>query len=349
MAGNRGQLSAYAVGGRAPDPRLGITHAIEAERIGLGGIWASERWETKETGALCGAIVQATSKIRVVAGLTHFTGRHPLVVAGMGSTLQMLSGNRFAMGIGRSIPRNLKERGLPVFNSAHMREYVDILRRLWAGETVSYDGILGEYPRLELNQLPDSAPPLILGAVGPKTLALGGEAFDGVVLHPFLTPDGVRRSCAIIRDAAQKVGRNPKDVKVTACVVTAADTLTASEKASVLDARAVSYFAFRELARPIIEINHWDPAGADKLVASELTRVEHQKGNAEDLRQKLAAQVSLLPHEWLNTGAAIGSVEDCAARLHDYRLAGADEILIHGMTPDRLEPIANSYMNLADQ
>ena len=38
------------------------------------------------------------------------------------------------------------------------------------------------------------AAPLLLAAVGPKTLALGGRFFDGVILHPFLTPDAVRRS-----------------------------------------------------------------------------------------------------------------------------------------------------------
>lgn len=346
MNGNTGCLGAYAIGGRATDPRLGITHAIEAERIGLGSIWASERWETKETGALCGAIVQATSRIRVVAGLMHFTGRHPLVSAGMASTLQFLSGNRFAMGVGRSVPQNLKERGFPVFNIAHMREYVQILRQLWAGDAVSYDGILGTFPRIELTQVPEVPPPLILGAIGPKTLALGGEAFDGVVLHPFLTPEGVGRSCAIIRDAAAAAGRDPTSVKITAVVVTAVDTLAPSERASAVDARAISYFAYRELARPIIEVNGWDPSGADQLVESGLSKLEHQKGNAEDARRQLAAAIAMLPSGWLESAAALGSVEQCAARIREYRNAGADEVLIHGMTPDRLEPIVQAYRRL---
>ena len=75
-------LSAYALPGRDADSRVAIHHAVAAERIGLGAIWASERWEGKETGAICGAIAHATLRITIVAGLVHFTGRHPLVTQG---------------------------------------------------------------------------------------------------------------------------------------------------------------------------------------------------------------------------------------------------------------------------
>src|ERR1700761_1671910 len=202
-------LSAYALPGRDADSRLAVQHAIAAEEIGLGSIWASERWECKESGAICGAIAQATSRIKIVAGLVHFTGRHPMVIAGLGATMQRLSGNRFVMGVGRSSPGRLKQQGFPVFTMAHMRDYAGIIKRLWAGERVSYDGVLGTFEDMELLQVPELAPPVILGATGPKTLALGGEAFDGVVLHPFLTVEGVRRSIEIIRNAASDAGRDP--------------------------------------------------------------------------------------------------------------------------------------------
>jgi alkanesulfonate monooxygenase SsuD/methylene tetrahydromethanopterin reductase-like flavin-dependent oxidoreductase (luciferase family) len=46
-------------------------------------------------------------------------------------------------------------------------------------------------------------------------------------------------------------------------------------------------------------------------------------------------------------GAAVGSVAHCAARLHEYRQAGADEILIHGTTPERLESVVEAYRAMA--
>jgi alkanesulfonate monooxygenase SsuD/methylene tetrahydromethanopterin reductase-like flavin-dependent oxidoreductase (luciferase family) len=129
--------------------------------------------------------------------------------------------------------------------------------------------------------------------------------------------------------------------------VTASDQLSPAEKASALDARAVSYFRHRDLARPIVEINGWDMGALDRIVESGLDRVEQETRGVEEARRQLAAAVSLLPPEWLTAGAAVGTTEQCAARLHAFRQAGADEILIHGSTPDRLEGIVKAYAAMA--
>src|SRR3546814_16364598 len=94
------RLNAYILPGRAAHPAPGLEQAQAGEALGLGGIFLSERWETKELGAMMGALTQATSRVKLVAGLTHFGTRHPLVQAGMGATLPMLSGNRFVLGFG---------------------------------------------------------------------------------------------------------------------------------------------------------------------------------------------------------------------------------------------------------
>jgi probable F420-dependent oxidoreductase len=335
-------LSAYALPGRDADSRVAINHAIAAERIGLGAIWASERWEGKETGAICGAIAQATSRVKIVAGLVHFTGRHPLVAAGLGATMQRLSGNRFVMGVGRSSPERLKRQGFPVFNMAHMREYADILRRLWRGERVTYEGRLGKFEDLELLQIPEQAPPVILGATGPKTLALGGEAFDGVVLHPFLTVEGARKSIGIVREAAERAGRDPASVHVTACVVTAPDTLPDEEKRRIVDARAMTYFRGPALAKALVDANDWDESHLEPLLNSGLRGFE-PKGVDSDSVKRLTEAAKLMPTEWLTEGAAVGNVQHIVKRYDEYRAAGADEILIHGSTPDMLGPIVDAY------
>src|SRR5690606_16685937 len=107
-------LGCYVLPGKAPSPVAGVEQAIEAERIGLGAVWASERWETKESGALLGAIANATSRIRLVTGTTHFGTRHPIVLAGMASTLQGLSGGRFEMGIARTVVERWKKIGAQI-------------------------------------------------------------------------------------------------------------------------------------------------------------------------------------------------------------------------------------------
>jgi 5,10-methylenetetrahydromethanopterin reductase len=335
-------LSAYILPGRAVDPRDAFVQARAAEQLRLGGIWASERWETKETGALCGALSQITSTIKIAAGVTHFGTRHPMVLAGLASTMQYLSNGRFILGFGRSVVSLWPNMGLAPVTLASMGDSANILRRLWKGEEVSYDGPAGRYPKLRMAQLPETPPPIMLAAIGPKTLELGGSHFDAVALHPFLTTEAVRKSCDVIRRGAEAAGRDPRSVKIYAAVVVAPD-LSPEERASSVDARAVSYFVFPDLGGAIVKMNGWDPAPLQKVLAEKLDMIEREQRSNTEIRARLAAASSLLPPEWITQGAAVGSAIECAARLREYRSAGADGLTLHGTTTDRLGPLVAAY------
>ena len=329
-------LNSYILPGHAADARVGLTQAQEGERLGMSGVFLSERWETKELGAVMGAQTQVTSKIKLVAGLTHFGTRHPLVLAGLSATMQTLSEGRFVLGFGRGVPSQFAKLGIPVFNNQGMTDYVSILRQLWAGKTVTYQGPVGDYPAMQLAHKCDNPPPIIMGAVGPKTLALAGAHFDGLVLHPFLTIDGVKRSIDIVRNAAREAGRDPAAVKIYAIVVTAPDTLAPAVRANVLEARAVSYFMHQELGQPIINMNRWDEGPMHRLVAADLAKLDYGTADLNESRRLMAeAALKIIPPEWLTSGAAVGSVDHCIGRLREYIDAGADEILLHGTTPDQ--------------
>src|ERR1700712_2443332 len=82
----RERLGAYALPGRGKDPRVAIGQAVPAEHLGLGPIWLSERWGTKDLGVLAGAIGQATENITFASGISHFQTRHPLMLASMAMT-----------------------------------------------------------------------------------------------------------------------------------------------------------------------------------------------------------------------------------------------------------------------
>jgi probable F420-dependent oxidoreductase len=332
-------LSVYASPGNEPNPRATVRQAAEAERLGLASVWVSEKWEGKEAGAICGAMSQVTDRIRIVAGLIKASARHPLAAAGLGATMQRLTGNRFALGIGRSSAEQQKRQGMPVLTEAKLADYAIILRRLWAGEEVSYQGPLGEFPKLTLMQIPETAPDIILGASGPKTLALGGRSFDGVVLHPFLTVDGVRRSAQVVRDAAAAAGRTPSDVKITACVVTAPDYLSESELVEALHVRAVGYLRNPAQAKPLLDFNGWDMGPVEALAGTDIRFLEPRGADATRVREMRLQASKLLPEAWLRDGAVVGDVHTCADRLRAYKAAGVDEILVHGLTSMRLAPV----------
>ncbi len=332
-------LGAYVLPGRVPDPRPAIAQARAAEELGLGTVWVSERWGTKDFAVLAGALSQVTTNAKIASGITHFGVRHPAVLASMAMTMQGLTGGRLILGFGRSVAPMWKAVGLPPVTNQVLIDSADILRRLCNGDKVSYDGPAGRFPAMRLADRPDAPPPpLVLAAIGPKTLALAGAHFDGVLLHPFLTPGAVARSAAVVRSAAADAGRDPASVRVYATVVTASG-LAPAEEAAVVGGRAVTYFQIPGFGEQLAEANGWDTAPLKLL--REHPQVSGVKGPADfsRTRDQLTGAASVLPADWLNSAAATGSPAQCVSRFGEYLAAGADELVLHGSTPDQLPAV----------
>jgi probable F420-dependent oxidoreductase len=310
--------------------------------MGLGAVWIGERYDSKDLPTLASAIGQLTTRVRIGAAITHPFLRHPMVLASMGQTLQSLTGERFTLGFGRSADWRWNAYGVPSPTLRALGDTADILRRLWAGETVIYDGPLGSMPRLRLPQRLDVAPPpLLLAAVGPKTIALAGRYYDGVILHPFLTPDGVRRSAAILRDAAQAAGRGPAAVRCIATVVVAPGVDEQEERLAV-HARAAGYLSVTGLGDAIVRANGWDLADLARYRGQPLlTGLGGLPADKHLTRQQLIDLCEGMPPSWLPSASATGDVASVAARLDEYVEAGADELILHGVVGDRLGPLAD--------
>jgi probable F420-dependent oxidoreductase len=332
-------LGAYVLPGRVNDPRAALAQARAAEELGLGTVWVSERWGTKDFAVLAGALGQVTSRAKIASGITHFAVRHPAVLASMAMTAQGLTGGRMVLGFGRSVAAMWKAVGLPPATTQMLADSADILRRLCRGDKVSYDGPAGRFPAMRLSDLPDSPPPpLVLAAIGPRTLALAGTHFDGVLLHPFLTPDAVARSVAAVRAAAEDAGRDPESVRVYATVITASG-LPPEEEAAVVGGRAVTYFQIPGFGEQLATANGWDTGPLTRL--REHPQLHGIKGSADFVRTRdqLTDAATALPAEWLESSAAVGSPEHCVARFGEYLRAGADELVLHGSTPGQLPAV----------
>jgi alkanesulfonate monooxygenase SsuD/methylene tetrahydromethanopterin reductase-like flavin-dependent oxidoreductase (luciferase family) len=103
--------------------------------------------------------------------------RHPAVLAKQAVTLDHASGGRFELGIGSSsVPQELVTFGITEDGAgariARLGETLDVVRALWAGETVTFEG---EHVRLrDASQAPGplGTIPIVIGGSGPKTMAL---------------------------------------------------------------------------------------------------------------------------------------------------------------------------------
>lgn len=340
------KFGTYLLPGRVQDPLPGLDQAREAERIGLGAVWISERYAVKEPAVLSGAVSQVTDRVRI-AGTMYATMRNPVVTASVANIMQALSGDRFRLLLARAVPSYLAEMGSPPITFPRLEDFIDITRRLWAGETVDYDGILGRFPALKLtDRYEGPTPPIVFTAIGPKTLAFAGRHCDGVLLHPFITCEGVRNSVKIVREAAEKAGRDPDSVRIYHNIIVAPD-LSKDEEEAVVGGRAITYFQIPQFAEMMCEMNGWDTAVLDRIRAHpKLANLGSKTADQAYTRDQLVDVSRELPEEWLEEGAAVGTAARCADRLCDFLEAGADEILLHGSSPEKMGPLTDELRSL---
>lgn len=76
--------------------------------------------------------------------------RHPQLMAAMGATLHACYGPRFILGLGLGVTSYFHGLGLRAASYAALTDYVQLLRKLWAGESVAYDRPAGTYEQLAL-------------------------------------------------------------------------------------------------------------------------------------------------------------------------------------------------------
>ncbi len=339
------RLGCYVLPGGPADPTPVVAEAQAAEDLGLGTVFIGERYSTKDLPSLAGALSQTTRGVRIAGGVTHIGTRHPMVLGSMGQTLQALSGGRFVLGLGRGTTSRWRAYGITPPTDEMITDTVHILRRLWAGERVSYVGPLGTFPDLALvEKAPFPPPKLWFAAIGPRALAIGGGAFDGVILHPLLTPDAVGRATARARAAAEANGRDPDSLEIHAAVIVAPDRDPPDrDPEEIVGARALTYLLMHGVGEALVMANGWDPAGLDRARAHPRVAGRDYSAVKSVPPAELGEISRLLPAHWLSDGAVVGTTAACAARLDDYLDAGATGILLHGTTSDELGPLVDAF------
>lgn len=86
-----------------------------------------------------------------------------------------------------------------------LEEYATALRRLLHGQTVSMSGRYVTLDAVGLTWPPETAPPVLVGAVGPRTLTLAGAVGDGVILTGGTTVEQVREAVRQVADSTLQV------------------------------------------------------------------------------------------------------------------------------------------------
>jgi probable F420-dependent oxidoreductase len=335
------ELGFYTLGGAPRTPRELIEEVQQAEALGLGSVFISERFNIKEAATLSGAVGAISTEIGIATAATNHNTRHPMVTAAYAMTMHKLTDGRFSLGLGRGIVPMFDAYGLPRIKTAEIEDFVGLMRRIWRGEVViGHDGPAGKYPLLTMGPQYREHIPMTFTAFGPNSLALGGRAFDAVVLHTFFTDETTVRCVAAVKKAAEEAGRAPSSVRVWSCFATIGDHLPTDLRLKKMVGRMATYLqAYGDL---MVKTNRWDPAVLQRFREDELVSGFRGAIDALATTEQLEHVAKLIPDEWL-APAATGSPERCVEKIRGQLDLGCDGVILHGASPTELEPILQAY------
>ena len=279
--------------------------------------------------------------LAIAVGVTNPNTRHLVVTAAIGSTMNALSGGRFALGLGRGFDIRSDMWGAPRVTAAMLADTAGLLRRLWAGEKIiGHDGPAGRFPYLSLDHVADP-PPLILAALGPRTQELGGRLFDAVLLHSHWTDHAVADCVQRVRRGAERAGRDPQNVQVWSCLVTACELPESVELRHVVR-RMTTYMQIPGYGELIVDANGWDHSVLDRVRSHPL--LQGRMADASEFTDdELRTIRDLYPPQWLADSNAVGSAAHCARRIVDQFDAGAAGVILHASAPREMQALLEAY------
>ena len=336
------ELGCYGLAGHTANPADLLDEVRTAEELGLGAVFLSERLNVKDAGVLAGAAAAVSSRIGIGTAATNHNTRHPLVTATMATTLHRLSGGRYAFGLGRGFDLLFDVMGLPRVTGAQLEDAIAIYRTLWSGgSVVGHEGPAGSFPYLSQDSSFDERIPVLMTAIGDRTLELAGRIADGVVLHTFLTDEALARSVTKVRQAATEAGRDPGSVRVWAVLGTVEESVPEELALRKTVGRLATYL--QGYGQVLVDANGWSRDDLTRFREDSLVVGYPGAFDAVGTTEQLTyLRDEVIPAEWL-AAAATGTAEECAARINDQLAAGADSVILHGATPTELAPVVQAW------
>lgn len=198
-----------------------VAEARAAEDSGYDGVAAGEHLffhGPHPNGFIAlAAAAGATSRIRLLTSLTVLPLYPAALAAKLATTLDQVSGGRFDMGVGvgGEYPPEFVAAGVDVTErGARTDEALELMRALWAGGNVDFDGRFTRVPDLALAPGPvqPGGPPVWLGGRSPAAIRRAGR-FGDVWMPYMYTPEQVASSLVEVRAATEAAGRDPGAVR----------------------------------------------------------------------------------------------------------------------------------------
>jgi G6PDH family F420-dependent oxidoreductase len=175
-------------------PRDLLDHAAAAVEQGFEFLsisdhfhpWLDEQGESPFAWTVLGALAERVDVPLTTAVTCPIRRYHPAIVAQAAATTACLARGGFTLGLGTG--ENLNEHVVggpwpaPSVRLEMLEEAIDVIRRLWSGDEISYRGEFFEVDRARLYTLPSEPIGLVVAAGGPEAAELAGRCGTDLVI-----------------------------------------------------------------------------------------------------------------------------------------------------------------------
>jgi probable F420-dependent oxidoreductase len=305
--------------------------AQEMERRGYHTAWTGEvsGWDAVTVMTM---IAARTERLHVASAVVPVQTRTPVVLGMTAAALAHFAPGRVALGLGLS-SRIIVEQwhGLPFSPAlAQIREAVQIIRMVAAGERVNFEGRFYRLKNFRLTAPAPATPPrIVLAALGPEMLELAGEIADGVVLN-WIPPESVPASIAHLEAGARRAGRTLKDFEVASFIRTCVTDEPAAARATL--ARDITGYA-------IVDVYASFFRGAGFAAEVDAVNAAWKAGD------RTAAVAHISPRVLDGLGV-VGDEAACRERMAAFARAGLTMPVVLPFTPAGADPRASLLRTL---
>jgi len=264
--------------GTSPDKRLNefLDQAELADRLGYHGFWIAEIHCQPKFSLLSapyvvlGAVAQRTRRLRLGVAVNTLPVHHPVNLAEQAATLDLISQGRMDFAAGGGHPHS---RAYECFGADHkstheiMAEGLEIIRRAWTEETLTFDGRFFKIPEVVVNPKPvqKPLPPFYMATSSPDGVEIGARLGVNLFLPIHTrTPEQVIEYANAYWDGLRKHGHDPK-TKELGLLVPMHLAGTTAEAKSRSEAGIMSYF--KTILDMRVDYTEWLIRRGDELPA----------------------------------------------------------------------------------
>lgn len=286
--------------------------ARRLDELGLS-IWVPDERFFRDVFVLMSAVAGTTTRSTIGSGVTDPHIRHPLLTATAIASVNEIADGRAILGLGAGISGfdalGIKRKAPAVA----MRETIEIARRFWAGETISFEGRHVQAYGAHLH-FPARPAPIYVAGRGPHVLALGGELGDGIIIGHFTSDKGIGFSTKQIDVGKAK---RPASMRAPELALWAYTSVSRDGDAA---RRAVKPAIGRTIRSTPEALDIFGVPAPGLL--DEITKFGYARSQAYD-----EAMWKAVPDELTDHLSISGTPEECVARIRAIRACGVEHVI----------------------